>query len=133
VLPLWGPCPPEPSAQGETYADLAGGFGIGTTTVHRYLHEALDLLAALAPALARAIEVARGKAHVIFDGTLRRIGAYDHVAGVLWRAAAAPTSAAGRMRSTRCARWSTPRSVVSTSCQWHLPTRPRGSAPVCQP
>ena len=57
----------------ETYADLATGFGIGTTTVYRYLCEALDLLAALAPTLAEAIEVARGKAHVILDGTLLRI------------------------------------------------------------
>lgn len=59
--------------KGETYADLAGGFGIGTTTVYRYLREALDLLAALAPTLEQAIEVARGKAHVILDGTLLRI------------------------------------------------------------
>jgi hypothetical protein len=59
--------------KGETYADLADGFGIGTTTVYRYLCEALDLLAALAPTLAQAIEVAAGKAHVILDGTLLRI------------------------------------------------------------
>lgn len=59
--------------KGETYADLAGGFEIGTTTVYRHLCEALDLLAALAPTLAQAIEVARGKAHVILDGTLLRI------------------------------------------------------------
>lgn len=57
----------------ETYADLAVGFGIGTTTVYRYLCEALDLLAAFAPTLDQAIEVARGKAHVILDGTLLRI------------------------------------------------------------
>jgi hypothetical protein len=59
--------------KGETYADLAVGFGIGTTTAYRYLCEALDQLAALAPSLAQAIEVARGKAHVILDGTLLRI------------------------------------------------------------
>ncbi len=41
--------------KGETYADLAGGFGIGTTTVYRYLFEALELLAALAPTLEQAI------------------------------------------------------------------------------
>ena len=34
--------------KGETYADLAVAFGIGTTTAYRYLCEALDLLAALA-------------------------------------------------------------------------------------
>jgi hypothetical protein len=59
--------------KGETYADLAVGFGIGTTTVYRYLREALDLLAAMAPSLAAAIDVARGKAYVILDGTLLRI------------------------------------------------------------
>jgi len=59
--------------KGETYADLACGFGIGTSTVYRYLREALELLAALAPSLADAIAVARGKAFVILDGTLLRI------------------------------------------------------------
>jgi hypothetical protein len=47
--------------KGETYTDLACGFAIGTTTVHRYPREALDLLAAMAPTLAEAIEVARGE------------------------------------------------------------------------
>ena len=59
--------------KGETYADLACGFRIGTSTVYRYLREALELLAALAPTLGEAIEVARGKAFVILDGTLLRI------------------------------------------------------------
>jgi hypothetical protein len=44
-----------------------------TTTVYRYLREALDLLAATAPTLAQAIDVARGKAYVILDGSLLRI------------------------------------------------------------
>ena len=38
--------------KGETYADLAAGFGVGTTTVFRYIHEALEILAALAPVAA---------------------------------------------------------------------------------
>jgi hypothetical protein len=60
--------------KGETYADLACCFDVGTTTVYRYyLREALDLLAAMAPTLAQAIEVARGKAYVILDGRLLRI------------------------------------------------------------
>jgi hypothetical protein len=59
--------------KGETYADLACGFKVGTSTVYRYLHEAIGLLAALAPTLDQAIEVARGKAFVILDGTLLRI------------------------------------------------------------
>jgi hypothetical protein len=38
--------------KGETYADLACGFKIGTSTVYRYVREALALLAAMAPTLA---------------------------------------------------------------------------------
>src|SRR4051794_24150848 len=59
--------------KGETYADLAAGFEIGTTTVFRYIREATDALAALAPTLAEAVEVAIRKAFVILDGTLLRI------------------------------------------------------------
>ena len=59
--------------KGETYADLAAGFGIGTTTVFRYIHEALEVLAALAPSLRDAVAVAIRKAFVILDGTLLRI------------------------------------------------------------
>ena len=57
----------------ETYADLAAGFGIGTTTVFRYITEAVEVLAALAPTLHDAIAVAARKAFVILDGTLLRI------------------------------------------------------------
>ena len=39
----------------------------------RYIREALDVLAALAPTLDQAIEIAVGKAFVILDGTLLRI------------------------------------------------------------
>ena len=59
--------------KGDTYAELAAGFAVGTTTVYRYLHEAIELLAARAPTLEQAIEVARGKAFVTLDGTLLRI------------------------------------------------------------
>ena len=48
--------------KGETYTDLAVGFGIGTTTVFRYIREALDVLSALAPTLPEAITVAQAKA-----------------------------------------------------------------------
>ena len=51
--------------KGETYRDLAEGFGIGTSTVYRYLREGLELLAAMAPTLDEAIAVAQGKAFVI--------------------------------------------------------------------
>jgi hypothetical protein len=59
--------------KGETYRDLADGFRIGTSTVYRYLREALKLLAAMAPTLAQAIEIAQRNAFVILDGTLLRI------------------------------------------------------------
>ena len=59
--------------KGETYRDLAEGFGIGTSTVYRYLREGLQLLAAMAPTLEQAIAIAQRKAFVILDGTLLRI------------------------------------------------------------
>src|SRR3712207_5893437 len=43
--------------KGETYTDLACGFRIGTSTVYRYLREAIGLLAAMAPTLDQAITV----------------------------------------------------------------------------
>lgn len=55
--------------KGETYADLAG-FAVGTTTVFRYLREALDVLAAFVPSLQQATAVAAGKVFMILDGTL---------------------------------------------------------------
>jgi hypothetical protein len=59
--------------KGETYAELAAGFAIGTTTAFRYIHEALAVLATMAPSLQEAITVAIRKAFVILDGTLLRI------------------------------------------------------------
>jgi DDE superfamily endonuclease/Helix-turn-helix of DDE superfamily endonuclease len=59
--------------KGETYADLACGFAAGVSTVYRYVREGIGLLAALAPTLEQAIDVARGKAYVILDGSLLRI------------------------------------------------------------
>lgn len=55
---------------GHTYAQLAAGFGVGTTTAYRYIAEAVDVLAALAPDLAAAVKTAARKAFVILDGTL---------------------------------------------------------------
>ncbi|MFD8993268.1 IS5 family transposase [Streptomyces abikoensis] len=55
---------------GHTYAQLAAGFGVGITTVYRYVTEAVELLAVLAPTLAEAVKVASTKAFVILDGTL---------------------------------------------------------------
>ena len=59
--------------KGETYADLACGFAVGVTTVYRYIREGLALLAALARTLDEAIDIAKGKAYVILDGSLLRI------------------------------------------------------------
>ncbi len=59
--------------KGETYADLACGFAVGVATVYRYVREGLALLAGMAPTLAQAIDVAKGKAYVILDGSLLRI------------------------------------------------------------
>src|SRR5918997_1865813 len=56
--------------KGETYTALAGGFGVGTTTVHRYVREGVEVLAAVAPTLDQALDLARRKAYVILDGTL---------------------------------------------------------------
>src|SRR6185436_14684007 len=58
--------------KGETYRDLAAGFGVGTTTAYRYLREALQVLATLAPTLEQAVQVAAAKAYVTLDGTLLR-------------------------------------------------------------
>lgn len=55
---------------GHTYAQLAAGFGVGTTTAYRYITEAIGLLAALAPTLADAVKTASTRAFVILDGTL---------------------------------------------------------------
>jgi hypothetical protein len=57
--------------EGET--ELACGFEVGTSTVYRYVREAIELLAAMAPTLEQVIEVARRKAFVILDGSLLRI------------------------------------------------------------
>jgi hypothetical protein len=59
--------------KGETYADLAVGFGIGTTTVFRYITEAIEVLAVLAPTLRAAMAIAARKAFTILDGTVLRI------------------------------------------------------------
>ena len=45
--------------KGETFADLAAGFGVGTATAWRYVNETVDLLAIRAPKLGRALAVAK--------------------------------------------------------------------------
>ncbi|MFH9735377.1 transposase family protein [Streptomyces sp. NPDC017260] len=55
---------------GHPYAQLAAGFGVGTATAYRYVTEAVDRLAALAPILKEAARTASTKAFVLLDGTL---------------------------------------------------------------
>ncbi|XUL93954.1 transposase family protein [Streptomyces galilaeus] len=55
---------------GDTYAQLAAGFGIGIATAFRYIREAVDVLSLLAPSLTEAMRTIREKAFVILDGTL---------------------------------------------------------------
>jgi hypothetical protein len=50
-------------------ASHAAAFGVGTTTAHRYVTEAVELLAALTPSPADALQTAPVKAFVILDGT----------------------------------------------------------------
>jgi hypothetical protein len=58
--------------KGETVAELAAGFGIGITTARRYVNETVELLAARAPKLRKAVRDAgrAGYAFVVLDGTL---------------------------------------------------------------
>src|SRR5204863_6267437 len=58
--------------KGETFAELAAGFGIGTATAWRYVTETVALLAARSPKLRRALAAAKdaGHAYVVIDGTL---------------------------------------------------------------
>jgi hypothetical protein len=94
--------------KGETYADPACGFDVGTSSVYRHIREALELLAAMSPTLEQAVEVASRKASLILDGTLLRI---DRVVwlglrpGVLLRQAHVPwVERAGRRGPHRPAR-----------------------------
>lgn len=59
--------------KGETYQDLAVGFGVSAATAYRYLREGKQVLAAQAPTLDQAMQVARRKAYVTLDATLVRI------------------------------------------------------------
>lgn len=60
---------------GDTYARLAAGFGIGVATVFRYVREVTDLLAAQAPTLTAAVwNLAwTHNNYAILDGTVVRI------------------------------------------------------------
>jgi hypothetical protein len=55
---------------GDTYARLAAGFGIGTSTAWRYVRQTINLLATLAEDLNTAVGRASELVHAILDGTL---------------------------------------------------------------
>jgi hypothetical protein len=58
--------------KGDTFAETAAGFGVGTATAWRYVNETVTLLAARSPKLRRALGDAKdaGYAYVVIDGTL---------------------------------------------------------------
>ncbi|WP_116115608.1 transposase family protein [Austwickia chelonae] len=53
-----------------TYTALAAGFRIGVATVFRYIREACQVLAAIAPPLDQALVVAQAKAYLVLDDTV---------------------------------------------------------------
>ena len=55
---------------GTRLAQLAADNRIGGSTAYRYLHEGIDVLAALAPDLATAISAAEAAGHGHLDGTV---------------------------------------------------------------
>ena len=57
--------------KGETFAQLAAGFGVGTATAWRYVDETVALLAARAPKLRQAVRAAaKAYPYAVLDGTL---------------------------------------------------------------
>jgi hypothetical protein len=58
--------------KGDTFAELAAGFGVGTTTAWRYVNETVELLAARTPKLRGVVRdaVRVGYPYAVLDGTL---------------------------------------------------------------
>jgi hypothetical protein len=58
--------------KGDTFAEPAAGFGIGTATAWRYVTETVALLAARAPKLRQVLTSAKHArlAYLVIDGTL---------------------------------------------------------------
>ena len=58
--------------KGETFAELAAGFGVGTATAWRYVTDTVALLAARSPELRQALRDVRkaGHAYLVIDGTV---------------------------------------------------------------
>jgi Helix-turn-helix of DDE superfamily endonuclease len=57
--------------KGDTFAELAAGFGISSATARRYVTETVALLAARSPKLRQALRDAKdaGHAYLVIDGT----------------------------------------------------------------
>ena len=55
--------------KGETFAELAAGFGIGTATAWGYVTETVALLAARAPKLRQALAKAKDAGHPTWSST----------------------------------------------------------------
>src|SRR5512140_1608337 len=51
--------------KGETFAEVAAGFGVGTATAWRYVNETVALLAARAPRLRNAVRDAKKAGHAV--------------------------------------------------------------------
>lgn len=84
---------------GHPYAQLAAGFGIGTTTAYRCITEAVELLASLTPTLAEAAWAASTKAYVLLEGTLLPIDRIARQPALLSRQAQeTPDERAGHRR-----------------------------------
>ena len=74
----WRKCSPGQQAllalahlrKGETFAELAAGFGVSTATAWRYVSETVRLLASRAPKLRGALRAAHRHAFVVLDGTV---------------------------------------------------------------
>jgi Helix-turn-helix of DDE superfamily endonuclease/DDE superfamily endonuclease len=74
----WRKCSPGQQAllvlahlrKGETFAELAAGFGVSTATAWRYVSETVRLLASRAPKLRGALRAAHRHAFVVLDGAL---------------------------------------------------------------
>jgi hypothetical protein len=81
--------------KGETFAELAAGFGIGTATAWRYVTETVGLLAARSPKLRKALRDAK-KAGYAYPGRIAADLAGPGAGGCPGRG-----QAAGRRRGNR--------------------------------
>ncbi|MDX2565382.1 transposase family protein, partial [Streptomyces sp. TX20-6-3] len=68
---------------GHTYARLAAGFKVGTTTAYRHVTEAVDLLTALAPARTDAVRTTSAKTYLLPDPSADRCGHHRPLPGAV--------------------------------------------------